>query len=337
MVKSTEDIVKKAEVRLHVLLNALDSWNRRVYTGFLRYTQDRDIDSFMEGIRRQMEYIQAPRELESKVYAINRNTPIEEVALILNEVRKWLISEMDNLLVSVCEQCSSIVTVPKEEIKKVEEIPMEKKEEIPKEEELAPEEREVIVKKEKELPAKEVKELPTVEEEEKTPVALPSITWSRYEDIWDTLQSKVGKELQKALKIECIQTPSIDECMNRVKEILYKFRDRAGEPVDSVFPELNKDPEQGIRFLKGLVIVADRRIIGFEDLVEENKLVFHVLGHGDTQYDVEITKTYPPKETCTCEDFQIRHKRCKHIYASIISIYAIDWKETGAEEKEVEE
>jgi hypothetical protein len=331
MVKSTEDIVKKAEIRLHVLLNALDSWNRRVYTGFLRYTQDRDIDSFMEGIRRQMEYIQAPRELESKVYSIDRNTPIEKVADILNEVRKWLISEMDNLLVSVCEQCSSIVTIPKEE------IPMEKKEEIPKEEELAPKEREVIVKKEKELPTKEVKELPTVEEEEKISIPLPSISWSSYEKIWETLTSKVGKELQKALKSECIQTPSIEECMNKVKEILYKFRDRAGEPVDSIFPELNRDPEQGIRFLKGLVIVADRRIIGFEDLVEENKLIFHILGHKDIQYDVEITKTYPPKETCTCEDFQIRHKRCKHIYASIISIYAIDWKETGAEEKEVEE
>jgi len=337
MVKSTEDIVKKAEIRLHVLLNALDSWNRRVYTGFLRYTQDRDIDSFMEGIRRQMEYIQAPRELESKVYSIDRNTPIERVAEILNEVRMWLIGEMDKLIVSVCEQCSSIVTVPKEEIKKVE-IPMEKKvEEIPKEEELAPEEREVIVKKEKELPTREVKELPTVEEEEKTLIALPSITWSKYESIWETLQSKVGKELQKALKTECIQTPSIEECMNKVKEILYKFRDRAGEPVDSIFPELNKDPEQGIRFLKGLVIVADRRMIGFEDLVEENKLIFHILGHKDIQYDVEITKTYPPKETCTCQDFMLRHKRCKHIYASIISIYAIDWKETGAEEKEVEE
>jgi hypothetical protein len=336
MVKSTEDIVKKAEVRLHILLNALDSWNRRVYTGFLRYTQDRDIDSFMEGIRRQMEFIQAPKELESKVYSIDRNTPIEEVALILNEVRKWLISEMDNLLVSVCEQCSSIVTVPKEEIKKVE-IPMEKKEEIPKDEELAPEEREVMVKKEKELPTREVKELSTVEGEEKTPIALPSITWSKYESIWETLQSKVGKELQKALKTECIQTSGIEECMNKVKEILYKFRDRAGDPVDSIFPELNRDPEQGIRFLKGLVIVADRRIIGFEDLVEENKLIFHILGHKDIQYDVEITKTYPPKEACTCQDFMLRHKRCKHIYASIISIYAIDWKETGAEEKEVEE
>jgi len=364
--KSLEEIIKDKREELHSWMDALDEWNRYIARLFGEYARGREgFEEFHQTLRRKMLDYGMDKEIIYAWEGVRESTDIGKIIGILRAGREWILERIDSVIESACLLCAGERTVEEEkaerkrrweEIAKVEEE-IRRREEGIEEEEVEEEEEEEKEEEMVEGPpiGKKAVEEKVVEErkvEEKVAEvsdlhkkALELLTSIKTQEDAERVFHELGQgdlyKYRMRMGSESVkETP--EEAYDVVKKAITDVHYKLVKSVDlkEVFPEIFRIEDQLYRFLAGEVIVAEKRVVSFE--VEEdydkgivNAYLVVIKPEGDKVKEHHVVITSTPEgntEECDCEDYKYRHVRCKHIYASMISMLIEGyWKEAGEE------